>query len=673
MMDASPHGTEVSVRLVGVTGGEQRGGGADEARSVQVVVLSLGLEPEGDGLLARAVATAALRCPLEAVVPVDVLAYRGQAQRLAGLAVIVLGTEDQGDLPRAEAVAAAARAVLPTPAEVGLPEPDWPASGLQAWLAAASDSMLDDAVTGVLRPGVRLLGAAIVPLPAEQVDVWTTIPATIDRGTAYTFRVETAVSALVELMIIDEFANPYAANPVAATAFRTAYRQAAFGGGAETAPDGDLAEPWNLGAEAGRARRKVYRRAYGRGVDDGFLGQPDAVGPPAEPADWVTAWQEGHEDGLRTAAEVITAIQSKALSSAGFDAPSASVHHRRVRGDTWLYWQEYDQDSRGIFLQVPGEAHAVDAPSFAAYLRLGGAAQHSALGLPLGDTGPAPQDPRGTVTPFERGEIYATPQHGAYEVHGPIRDRWLQLGGPLGLGFPTSDQVLEIVAGGQVSTFERGDIFQWGETITETRGVRIVFTGLNCFGDTSEAMEDEAYALFSVARPNDVPLPGAPPVNTKSYTTTSRIFDALGGGSYPTSQPIYEGPISDVGAVVVTVMEFDSGGPDTYRAAVESGVRTALGAAAGAIALTGVGLPVSALAAWLLQAGAPALTDAINGLLGTADDTVGTAIMPLAPKTLVDLGRGPMQRERDVGYRLATPLLSGDGGSYKAYFDVQLL
>ena len=50
-------------------------------------------------------------------------------------------------------------------------------------------------------------------------------------------------------------------------------------------------------------------------------------------------------------------------------------------------------------------------------------------------------DGRGRFNHFEQGSIYWTPETGAHDVRGPIRDKWEELGWETGfLGYPTSDQ-----------------------------------------------------------------------------------------------------------------------------------------------------------------------------------------------------------------------------------------
>lgn len=78
------------------------------------------------------------------------------------------------------------------------------------------------------------------------------------------------------------------------------------------------------------------------------------------------------------------------------------------------------------------------------------------LGYPLSDETVTP-DGRGRFNVFEGGSVYWTPQTGAHEVFGAIRDQWGQLGWEAGpLGYPTSGEF--DVPEGKRSNFEHGFI-----------------------------------------------------------------------------------------------------------------------------------------------------------------------------------------------------------------------
>ncbi len=78
------------------------------------------------------------------------------------------------------------------------------------------------------------------------------------------------------------------------------------------------------------------------------------------------------------------------------------------------------------------------------------------LGYPTTDETSCP-DGHGRFNHFEHGSIYWTPEVGAHEVHGAIRDLWASIGWETShLGYPTSDE--HDIVGGRRSHFQGGDI-----------------------------------------------------------------------------------------------------------------------------------------------------------------------------------------------------------------------
>jgi endonuclease/exonuclease/phosphatase family metal-dependent hydrolase len=80
------------------------------------------------------------------------------------------------------------------------------------------------------------------------------------------------------------------------------------------------------------------------------------------------------------------------------------------------------------------------------------------LGYPVTDETVTP-DGRGRYNHFQGGSIYWTPETGAHEVHGSIRDKWAELGWERStLGYPTSDEQDGLYKG-RISYFEGGSIY----------------------------------------------------------------------------------------------------------------------------------------------------------------------------------------------------------------------
>jgi hypothetical protein len=91
------------------------------------------------------------------------------------------------------------------------------------------------------------------------------------------------------------------------------------------------------------------------------------------------------------------------------------------------------------------------------YLALGGCG--SVLGAPVTDERVTP-DSAGRYSVFEHGSIYWTPQLGAHEVHGVIRDEWAATGWEAGiLGYPITDELPTPDGIGRYNVFEKGSIY----------------------------------------------------------------------------------------------------------------------------------------------------------------------------------------------------------------------
>ncbi len=90
------------------------------------------------------------------------------------------------------------------------------------------------------------------------------------------------------------------------------------------------------------------------------------------------------------------------------------------------------------------------------YAQLGGATGF--LGTAIGNETPAANG--GLKQEFQGGTIYWHPRTGAFEVHGMIRARWLELGGEgSAFGYPTSDETATHDGVGRFNNFEGASIF----------------------------------------------------------------------------------------------------------------------------------------------------------------------------------------------------------------------
>jgi uncharacterized protein with LGFP repeats len=96
-------------------------------------------------------------------------------------------------------------------------------------------------------------------------------------------------------------------------------------------------------------------------------------------------------------------------------------------------------------------------PILTEYTSLGGA--NGFLGAPVAGELTVP-DNSGQYEDFQYGSIYWSMRTGAHEIHGAIRDKWLQMGGTQSsLGYPVTDQA-DGPNGGHDEDFVNGSIYQ---------------------------------------------------------------------------------------------------------------------------------------------------------------------------------------------------------------------
>lgn len=95
------------------------------------------------------------------------------------------------------------------------------------------------------------------------------------------------------------------------------------------------------------------------------------------------------------------------------------------------------------------------------------------LKYPITDEKSTP-DRRGRYNHFEEGSIYWTPQTGAHEVHGAIRVLWSQNGWETRIGYPTTDETsMNPADNGRFNKFEKG-VIAW----TPSSGAWFDFTDI---------------------------------------------------------------------------------------------------------------------------------------------------------------------------------------------------
>ena len=126
-----------------------------------------------------------------------------------------------------------------------------------------------------------------------------------------------------------------------------------------------------------------------------------------------------------------TATGELIQSYLGYPIEDAMRHNTPNGVREWLYFE------RGMIYVGPEGSSVVSGDIYAHYRVLDG--MSGLLGVPTSDEQLAPAG--GRVSHFAQGDIYEHGITGPHEVHGAIRDRYLEMDGPAGiLGYPTSDE-----------------------------------------------------------------------------------------------------------------------------------------------------------------------------------------------------------------------------------------
>jgi hypothetical protein len=202
------------------------------------------------------------------------------------------------------------------------------------------------------------------------------------------------------------------------------------------------------------AQRDLLWRDLVRAVDNGFPIVANIVAPPSN-----------HPPGYpnHTIYHYVSVIGYNRETRQAYLADSANF------GGNQKYWIPFDQlatliPPKGYTALANCAREVVVGEIGAKYDQLGGCA--AAMGAPIANERATP-DGIGRFSVFERGSIYWTPQVGAHEVRGRIRDAWAAAGWESGsLGYPISDEYAE--GDGRGGDFEHGHIHWSAGTNTTT-------------------------------------------------------------------------------------------------------------------------------------------------------------------------------------------------------------
>jgi len=250
---------------------------------------------------------------------------------------------------------------------------------------------------------------------------------------------------------------------------------------------------------------------------------------------------------------------------------------------------------------------------------------------------------------------------------GHAEQKYRQLGGPGGhLGWPISDDQpdrAEPSGAVGVTRFQNGAIYWWPDIgAIEMLPVVLRFVGLHCFRTTSGPGSDEPYATFGPVSVNGERSDPPP---------QSRIFEDVDSSeSHGDSLELYRGLPFGL-TLVMTLAEHDEGDPHKYKDEVENLVDKAGDAIAEALtAVPAVGTLLSVAASVGFALAGPTIAKKLSELLGTDDDFIATHEVQLTGKELMRMARDEDTDFDRVGIpaSFASPMLSGDGGTYKLYF-----
>jgi hypothetical protein len=262
--------------------------------------------------------------------------------------------------------------------------------------------------------------------------------------------------------------------------------------------------------------------------------------------------------------------------------------------------------------------------------------ENSILGWPLIDTFPVlgPNNELGLIQEFEGGTIYSS-SAGVFEVHGAIRQKFIEQGGVSSLGFPTTDEQ-DFPQSGKSSSFSKGNgtTLYWfpdpNLPVLQIKGQILVnYTGLVCIHEMSSDQlsdSDEPYATIGVVAPR-----GSGTMQTQVYQ------DVDSGEGRPDTKSLYRGKPEGLDLAIL-LMEEDEGNSGTVRAGIQAGVSAAAGVFTTALnGIPVIGSATAMIAGPLLQTAVPAVTRAIGNLLNLQDDVIGQQTRTFTAKDMVVL------------------------------------
>jgi hypothetical protein len=269
--------------------------------------------------------------------------------------------------------------------------------------------------------------------------------------------------------------------------------------------------------------------------------------------------------------------------------------------------------------------------------------------------------------------IFSSASTGTHEIHGDIWQRWVNVTAGITwaafvIGFPTDDEQ-DFPQGGRVSYFEKQTMYWWPDTgVKMLRGkdVRVSYKGLVAWkstGDKLFAPSDEAIVTIGTVTP------------LLYDTYQSGEYGSTDSGDYRTADvELYRGEPGGMD-IATLVMEHDETDPRVYRRAVQYAVVAAAGTVSISVAtLPPIG-PLLALGAVEALAFASfELGNAVNDLLDSADDRIGTAVDYLTAKDMVLLADAASSTVKNaISYKFSTEHLTRENADYQVYYSVDVV
>ena len=242
---------------------------------------------------------------------------------------------------------------------------------------------------------------------------------------------------------------------------------------------------------------------------------------------------------------------------------------------------------------------------------------------------------------YSKGTIYWKSYGTAYCLDMSTDVLYDQLGGPRSfLGWPLSDFVPDPDdPGSGVTRFEGGAIYYWPDLgAIEMREVALRFVGFHCFRlrPTRPRRRTRSTSRSASFRPSSSSRAPTRRGLSARWTLASRTVTSTPWSStvgLPPERPCRSTLVGTTRATP-TSTGISSRRASTKRPTPPWGARPASPV---------VGAVLVVVGGFVLEVVKPALTDAINGLIGTGDDLIGTVLLALTPATsdAPDASRAP--------------------------------